>query len=76
MSAKHSDLYKTVGRTIQHYRKAKGLTQEELAAKASISVSYLTKIEAQNCDKSFSLEVLFDISSALDINVTQLFERL
>ena len=74
MGEKQVDLYKIIGKNIRHYRKAKGLSQEALADKASISLSYLTKIEAPNCDKSFSLEVLFDISRALDMDARELLE--
>lgn len=74
MAGKYSERYKRIGQKIQYYRKQKGLTQQELADKISISLSYLTKIEAQNCDKPFSLEVLFEISDALQIPVSILLE--
>jgi transcriptional regulator with XRE-family HTH domain len=74
MSVKHSNKYKAIGLTIKRYRKMKNMTQEELADKLSISLSYLTKIEAQNCDKPFSLEIVFDIAEALDIPIINLFE--
>ena len=74
MAGKYSDRYKRIGQRIQYYRKEAGFTQQELADKISISLSYLTKIEAQNCDKPFSLEVLFEICDALQITVSQLLE--
>lgn len=74
MTGKYSDKYKKIGQKIKYYRKQKGFTQQELADKISISLSYLTKIEAQNCDKPFSLEVLFEVSDALNISVTCLLE--
>lgn len=63
---KYSDKYKKIGQKIKYYRKQKGFTQQELADKISISLSYLTKIEAQNCDKPFSLEVLFEVSRRIE----------
>ena len=45
MSQKHSEEYKIIGQAIKRYRKQRGLTQEQLADKVSISISYLTKIE-------------------------------
>ncbi len=69
MAGKHSHRYKEIGQKIAYYRKQKGLTQEQLADMVSVSKSYLTKIEAPNCDKTFSLEVLFEISDALQIPV-------
>jgi transcriptional regulator with XRE-family HTH domain len=74
MGGKHTERYRKIGQAIQRHRKQKGLTQEELAEKISISLSYLTKIEAPNCDKPFSLEVLFDIADALEIHAEDLFE--
>ncbi len=74
MTGKYSDKYKKIGQKIKYYRKQNGLTQQGLADKISISLSYLTKIEAQNCDKPFSLEVLFEVSDALNISVTCLLE--
>lgn len=74
MSQKHSEQYKLIGRTIQKYRKEKGLTQEQLAEQACISLSYLTKIEAQGCDQPFSLEVLLDIRQVLGVSIHKLLE--
>ena len=67
MSYKYSTRYQAIGQHIQKVRQSRGLTQEDLAEKAGISISYLTKIEAQNCDKPFSLEVVFDIADALNV---------
>lgn len=74
MEQKHADIYKTIGQTIKKYRKLRNLTQEQLADMACISISYLTKIEALNCDQPFSLEVILDISEVLDVSVHQLLE--
>ena len=74
MSQKHTDIYKMIGQTIKKYRKQKNLTQEQLADKINISISYLTKIEAVNCDQPFSLEVLLDIAERLDISIHDLLE--
>lgn len=74
MSLKYSEEYKIVGQAIKKYRKQRGLTQEQLADRVSISVSYLTKIEAPNCDQPFSLEVVFDIAKALEIPAHTLLE--
>ena len=47
MSQKHSEQYKIIGQAIKKYRKQRGLTQEQLADRVSISISYLTKIEGK-----------------------------
>lgn len=74
MVQKHSDVYMTIGQTIKKYRKDSHLTQQQLADKVFISISYLTKIEARNCVQPFSLEVLLDIADVLNISIHQLLE--
>lgn len=76
MSQKHSEQYKIIGQAIKKYRKQRGLTQEQLADRVSISISYLTKTEAPNCDQPFSLEVIFDIAEVLEIPAHVLLEDL
>ena len=73
MSSKHTKKLKSLGSRIASLRKSQGLSQEDLAEKASISYSYLTKIEAPNCDVSFSIETLFDLADALNVNPKDLF---
>lgn len=72
MSLKHDKKYKKIGIKISEYRLKRKLTQEELANKVGISYSYLTQIEAPNVVKKMSLEVLFDIADALEIDVKSL----
>ncbi len=74
MNQKHTKEYKIIGQAIKKYRKDKGFTQEQLADRVSISMSYLTKIEAPNCDQPFSLEVIFDIAEVLEIPAHTLLE--
>lgn len=44
------------------------MSQEQLADKANISRSFLSIIEAPKTVRPFSLEVLFNIADALDVN--------
>ena len=53
-----TDLYRTIGSNIKHYRQQANLTQIQLAERAQISISYLSKIEASGCDKSLSISIL------------------
>lgn len=57
------ELYK-IGRNIQRLRKARGLTQEELSAKAEISKNHLSRIETGT--GSMSLDSLIVIANALN----------
>lgn len=56
-----------VSYNIVYYRKHAGMTQEQLAEKIGVSRSHLSAIEAPNIVRSFSIEVLFNIAKALNI---------
>lgn len=68
-------LYSAVGKNVKKFRTDAGYTQAEFADKIGISLSYLTKIEAANCDKSFSLSLLNHIANTLDIDITAFFRE-
>jgi transcriptional regulator with XRE-family HTH domain len=76
MTSKYYQNYILIGLAIGEVRKSKGLSQEELAVKIGVSKSYLSKIEAPNCKKSFSLEVLFDIANALNTPIEHFFKTI
>lgn len=61
------DRFIELGITIAALRKMKGMSQEQLAAKACISRSHLSSIEAPNIVRPFSLEVFYNIADALEI---------
>ena len=63
----HESKYLQLGLKIAYYRKLKGLTQEQLAEKIERSPAFIGHIEAPNISKAISLDTLFDIASALDI---------
>ena len=64
---KNRDRFVQLGLTIAAIRKMKGFSQEKLAEKAHISRSHLSSIEAPNILRPFSLEVLYNIADALDV---------
>ncbi len=72
VSFKHRDQFIQLGVAIAALRKLKGLSQEKLAENAGISRALLSSIEAPGIAKSFSLEVLFDIADALDMDAVEL----
>lgn len=61
-----------LGIAISTLRKMRGMSQEKLAEKAGISRSLLSVIEAPGIAKSFSVDVLFSISNALNIKAADL----
>lgn len=72
VSFENKDKYVELGLNIAFYRKHAGLTQEELAERAGISRSHLSAIEAPNVIRPFSLEILFNIATALGVKTSSL----
>ena len=69
---KNRDRFIQLGLTIAALRKMQGMSQEQLAEKANISRSHLSSIEAPNIIRPFSLEVLYNIADALNVNAGNL----
>lgn len=69
-----TELYRTISVNIKHYRELAQLTQNELAEKSHLSLSYITKLEAARCNKSISLSALHQIARALNQDITLFFE--
>ncbi len=63
---------KQLGNTIKRLRYEKRMTQEDLAEKAHINVSYLAKIE--NGYVNTSVRYLIKVSRGLGVRVKDLFE--
>ena len=70
----HLEKYHQLALNISYLRKKRGLSQIEFAEKLNISRTHLSKIEAPNVLQAFSLNVLFDIADALDIEPMKLFD--
>ena len=63
--------YKTLGLNITYYRKKRGLTQEELAEKAEIDRSIISKTEIAFAGTS--LDLIFKIADILQVEPYKLF---
>ena len=72
MSFDNSERYIELGYNIAYYRKHANLTQEQLAEKVNISRQHLGAIEAPNIVRVISLDLLFNIADALDIEAYKL----
>ena len=64
----NTEKYTQLGLNIAYYRKLRGMTQEQLAEKVGDSRSHLSAIEAPNVVKAFSIELLFEIADALQVD--------
>lgn len=71
---KNRDRFIQLGITIATLRKLRGMSQEQLAQKANMSRSHLSSIEAPNIVRPFSLEILYNIADALDVEPCRLLE--
>lgn len=63
---------KLLGNTIKHLREKRNMTQEDLADKAHVNVSYLAKIE--NGYVNTTIRYLIKLARGLKIEVRDLFE--
>ena len=68
-----SEITKALGRRIRQLRQARPerLTQEDLAERADISVSFLSMIERG--ERAPHIETLIHIASALGVSISELF---
>lgn len=65
MKENYFEEYNRIASKIKVLRTAKHLTQEQLSELSGLSISYISKIEAPNCNKSFSLDALFILAEVL-----------
>ncbi len=70
----NKDYYIEVGLNIAFYRKRVGMTQDNLAEKVGLSRSHLSAIEAPNIIRPFSMEALFNIARALNVEPYKLLQ--
>jgi transcriptional regulator with XRE-family HTH domain len=61
----------TLGRTIRLRRRALGLNQEELAARADVDQAYISHVEGAR--RNVSIDNLVKIAVALELDVGELF---
>lgn len=64
------DLQATLGRNLRRYRTEQGLTIEQLAEKAGISITFYSNLERGN--KMLSVETLLKLSNVLCVSIDAL----
>lgn len=72
MRAHQTDNFRLLGLRIAYYRKARGLSQNQLAELVNISRTHMSRIETADC--AVSLDVVFDICDALHVSPANLFD--
>jgi transcriptional regulator with XRE-family HTH domain len=63
--------YRNLGLSVAYFRKVKGLTQEQLAEKMNVNFETISRIE--NANTGISSDMLFELSKALKIPLSELF---
>lgn len=71
MLEQYKERYRTLGLNISYYRKKSGMTQEQLAEKAGIERSRISKTEIAWVGTS--LDMVYKIADALEIEPYKLF---
>ncbi len=66
-------IYVVVGRNIERIRKAKGLTQVQLADLVQYNEGTIANIE-NNSYQTFSLEFIYVLSKKLDVPIIEFFK--
>lgn len=71
----HSDTYyfDIIRYNIKKHREAAGLTQQQLADKAGITMNYVAKIESKKMQRGCTIVIVGRIADALNIDIRELF---
>ncbi len=69
-----SEITKAIGQRIRNYRTQKGLSQEKLAELSGCHPTYIGQLERG--EKNATIESIERITTALDISLSKLFEKL
>lgn len=72
---KYKDDFIALGLKIGYIRRKRGMTQEQLAEKAGMSMGFLSQIEAPNMAVGISLTTLFSLADALEVSASSLLEK-
>lgn len=68
------DIYNTIGKNIQKYRKIKGMKQHDLAQGLFLSDSFIAKLESKT-RQTISIDTLEQIAEVLDVDITVFFDK-
>lgn len=74
MNNNEFDLYEAIAANIKKYRKEANITQAELSERVGVSHEFIRRIESKKGTKTFSVDTLYKISLALEIDIKKLFD--
>lgn len=67
--------YLIFSENIKKQRKRNHMTQEDLAEKSDLSISYIKQIESAKDYKNITLTTMLKLSKALDTSINELFYK-
>ena len=73
MKGEHYDKYRDLGLAVSYYRRAKGMSQQQLADKMNVNYETISRIE--NANTGISTDTLFALANALGVPVKDLFSK-
>lgn len=68
------NIYEQIAKNIKKYRNMAGITQAELSEMIGVSHEFIRRNESRKGKKSFSVDTVWKIAIALDIDPGKLFE--
>jgi len=68
------NIYEQIARNIKKYRNMAGITQAELSERIGVSHEFIRRNESKKGKKSFSVDTVWKISVALNIEPGKLFD--
>ena len=68
------NIYEQIARNIKKYRKEAGITQAVLAERVGVSHEFIRRIESKKGKKTFSVDTVWKISLAVNVNPGKLFD--
>lgn len=74
IDSKYNYMLIKIGLNVAYYRKLKGYSQEQLAAKIGISRNTIGNVENSDKFHGVSLNTIFKISEALEVSIKSLFD--
>jgi len=69
------NIYDVIRKNIKKYRKEKGLTSAKLAEMVGLSHDFIRQIESEKARYNFSVETLYRISVALEVELNELVKK-
>ncbi|MBQ9963950.1 MAG: helix-turn-helix transcriptional regulator [Clostridia bacterium] len=73
MKDQHYEGYRNLGLSVSYFRKLRGLTQQQVADRMDVSYETISRIE--NANTGISLDMLFELSKAIQTPPSELFKH-